>query len=138
MYGAVVLQGPPSSFHYAICLSVLLNIIYPCRILLRATGLRQSHSGHGFLTHNDGDEEYTKSMPVSFKTMRSMQNGSKTKEQIMQVVKCNKRHVRITAPPSSTSRFFRLPVQLRNHESALPVHDDFVNLRLDLVQVAFQ
>jgi len=64
---------------------------------------------------------------------------SKTNEQIMQVVKCNKRHVRITTPSSSTSRLYRLHVRLRNHESAfVPIRHDLVNLRLNLVQVAFQ
>ena len=54
-------------------------------------------------------------------------------------MKCNKRHVRITAPSSSTSRLFRLPVRLRNHEPAfVPIRDDVINLRLNLVQVAFQ
>lgn len=46
---------------------------------------------------------------------------------------------RITAPSSSTSRLFRLAVRLRNHDSAfVPIRDDLVNLRLNLVQVAFQ
>jgi hypothetical protein len=57
----------------------------------------------------------------------------------MQVVKCNKRHVRIPAPLSSTSQLFRLPLRLRNHESAfVSIRDDLINLRLNLVQVAFQ
>lgn len=71
--------------------------------------------------------------------MRSMQNGSKTKEQIMQVVKCNKRQVRITAPSSSTSQLFRLPVRLRYHKSTfVPIRDNLVNLHLNLMQVVFQ
>ena len=65
-------------------------------------------------------------------------NGSKTKEEIMQVVKCNKRHVRITAPSPLPSQLFRLSLRLRNHKSAVvPIRDDLVNLRLNLVQVAF-
>jgi hypothetical protein len=35
-------SGLPSSLHYTICLSAPLNIIYPSRISLRATGLQQS------------------------------------------------------------------------------------------------
>jgi len=43
------------------------------------------------------------------------------------------------APLSSASRLNRLPVQLRNHEPAfVPIRDDLVNLRLNLVQVVFQ
>jgi hypothetical protein len=43
-------------------------------------------------------------------------------------------------PSSSTSRLFRLPVQLRNYESTafVPIRDSLVNLCLNLEQVAFQ
>lgn len=78
-------------------------------------------------------------MLMSFKAMQHAEyaNGSKTKE-IMQVVKCNKRHVRITAPSPLPSQLFRLSLRLRNHKSAVvPIRDDLVNLRLNLVQVAF-